>query len=95
MFELLLYKFFAGFNHEGIFRINGSARVVEKLKNEFDSQGNSRLEEEDDIMAVAGLLKLFLRELPDAIIPVNLTQQFVNIQEGFYQILFFILLHFT
>lgn len=35
-------------------------------------------------MAVAGLLKLFLRELPDSVIPAMLTKQFVCIQEGRY-----------
>ncbi|XP_069125639.1 LOW QUALITY PROTEIN: protein FAM13A-like [Argopecten irradians] len=71
-----------GFNHEGIFRINGSARVVEKLRASFDSQGNADLEDDNDIMAIAGLLKLFLRELPDAVIPSSLTKQFVSIQEA-------------
>ncbi|XP_033745631.1 protein FAM13A-like isoform X2 [Pecten maximus] len=71
-----------GFDHEGIFRINGSARVVEKLRASFDSQGNADLEEDNDIMAIAGLLKLFLRELPDAVIPSSLTKQFVSIQEA-------------
>ncbi|XP_060081794.1 protein FAM13A-like isoform X2 [Ylistrum balloti] len=71
-----------GFDHEGIFRISGSARVVEKLRASFDSQGNADLDEDNDIMAVAGVLKLFLRELPDAVIPSSLTKQFVSIQEA-------------
>ncbi|XP_021354807.1 protein FAM13B-like isoform X3 [Mizuhopecten yessoensis] len=71
-----------GFDHEGIFRINGSARIVEKLRASFDTHGNADLEEDNDIMAIAGLLKLFLREFPDPVIPSSLTKQFVSIQEA-------------
>jgi len=52
------------------------------MKNNFDLYGDTRLEEVDDIMAVAGLLKLFLREMSDSTVPAHLTKQFVNIQEG-------------
>lgn len=72
----------SGFDHEGIFRVSGSQREVEKMKNNFDLYGDTRLEEVDDIMAVAGLLKLFLREMSDSTVPAHLTKQFVNIQEG-------------
>ncbi|KAJ8319293.1 hypothetical protein KUTeg_004384 [Tegillarca granosa] len=72
-----------GFHHEGIFRINGNAKIVEKLKTSFDVHGDANLEDEDDIMAVAGLLKLFLRELPDSVVPQHMTRQFVSIQEAY------------
>lgn len=62
--------------------MNGSQRVVEKLKACFDRHGDGNLEEDNDMMAVAGLLKLFLRELPESCIPERLTRQFVTIQEG-------------
>ena len=68
--------------------MNGNARVVEKIKASFDKTGDSPLEEAEDVMAVAGCLKLFLRELPDSVIPENMTKVFVHIQEGeFCQIL--------
>lgn len=67
---------------EGIFRVNGNTRVVEKLKASFNKTGDADLEDAGDIMAVAGLLKLFLRELPDAVIPQLMTKQLVTIQEG-------------
>ena len=71
-----------GLDHEGIFRINGNARVVERIKTSFERTGDADLSDAGDMMAVAGVLKLFLRELPDAIIPEHMTRQFVNTQEG-------------
>ena len=71
-----------GLNQEGIFRINGNARVVERIKVSFERTGDADLSDAGDMMAVAGVLKLFLRELPEGIIPENNTKQFVNTQEG-------------
>ena len=72
----------AGLEHEGIFRINGNARVVERIKASFERTGDADLSDAGDMMAVAGVLKLFLRELPDAVIPEHMTKLFVNTQEG-------------
>lgn len=71
-----------GYDQEGIFRVNGSARIIEKLRTSFDQTGDADLAEDGDVMAVAGLLKLFLRELPDSVIPEHMTKQFVNIHES-------------
>lgn len=74
--------FCEGFETEGIFRINGSTRIVEKYRTSFDMRGDADLNEEEDLMAVASLLKLFLREIPEALIPENKTQRFIAVQEG-------------
>lgn len=71
-----------GYDQEGIFRVNGSTRIIEKLRTCFDQTGDADLAEDGDVMAVAGLLKLFLRELPDSVIPEHMTKQFVNIYES-------------
>ncbi|XP_056017820.1 protein FAM13B-like isoform X2 [Ostrea edulis] len=70
-----------GFDTEGIFRINGSTRIVEKYRTSFDMRGDANFYEEEDLMAVASLLKLFLREIPGSLIPENKTQKFIAIQE--------------
>ena len=44
--------------------------------------GDADLEEAGDVMAVAGMLKLYLRELPEPVIPDHLTSKFVAIQNG-------------
>ncbi|CAC5409603.1 unnamed protein product [Mytilus coruscus] len=72
-----------GLDQEGIFRVSGSSKIIEKLRGEFDIRGDANLEEDGDIAAVAGLLKLFLRELPVPLVPENRTQQFVCIQDAY------------
>lgn len=72
-----------GFETEGIFRINGSTRIVEKYRTSFDMRGDADLNEEEDLMAVASLLKLFLREIPESLIPENKTQRFISVQEEY------------
>jgi len=73
---------FPGIENEGIFRVNGNSRIVEKLKDSFDRYGDADLESADDIMSAAGLLKLFLRELPESAIPEEMTRDFVTCQES-------------
>ncbi|KAL3875584.1 hypothetical protein ACJMK2_033522 [Sinanodonta woodiana] len=72
-----------GFELEGIFRVNGNSRIVDKLHQNFDQHGDANLDEDGDVMAVAGVLKLFLRELPDSVIPEHMTKQFVDLQETY------------
>lgn len=69
-----------GITCEGIFRVNGNSRVVERLRTSFDRNGDADLEEAGDVMAVAGLLKLYLRELPEGVIPDHMTKLFVTTQ---------------
>lgn len=71
-----------GLNQEGIFRISGNHKVVESLKASFDKDGEADLEQVGDVMAVAGLLKLFLRELPEPLIPQNMTADFIEIHKA-------------
>ena len=58
-----------GITHEGLFRISGNAKLVDKLKQSFDTTGDAPLEIEGDLASAAALLKQFLRELPQPLIP--------------------------
>ncbi|KAJ7381069.1 Protein fam13a [Desmophyllum pertusum] len=71
-----------GMSHEGIFRISGNHKVVESLKATYDKDGVANLEQVGDVMAVAGLLKLFLRELPEPPIPQSMTTDFIKIYQA-------------
>ena len=75
---------FPGIGHEGIFRVNGSTRVVDNLRSQYDRNGDANLEQAEDVMAVAGLLKMFFRELPDPVMTEYLHQSFISVQEGWY-----------
>lgn len=67
---------------EGIFRVSGSARTVEKVRVMFDKTSDADLNEISDVIAIASLLKLFLRELPEGAVSEDLTQQFIIAQQG-------------
>ncbi|ESO00895.1 hypothetical protein HELRODRAFT_192468 [Helobdella robusta] len=82
VYKLTKYLLEHGLDQEGIFRINGSIKTVEKLRAQFDKKGDANLDADMvDPASVASLLKLFLRELEDTIVPANMTQQFLEVQE--------------
>jgi len=56
-------------NVQGIFRLSAGATMIQELKKAFDRGEDVSLSHIEDPHVVAGLLKLFLRELPDPIFP--------------------------
>ncbi|KAK3819762.1 MAG: hypothetical protein J3Q66DRAFT_281282 [Benniella sp.] len=67
---------------EGIYRLNGSAAVIKNLKERFNQEGDVPLLEEDeyyDIHAIAGLLKLYLRDLPSSVLTRELHKEFLQV----------------
>ncbi|XP_041426135.1 protein FAM13C isoform X2 [Xenopus laevis] len=58
-----------GLKHKGLFRICGSVQKVKVLKDKYDKGEKVTLEKEGDIDAIAGLLKVFLKELPEGVVP--------------------------
>eukprot|EP00117_Sycon_ciliatum_P032968 scpid16806/ scgid5772/ Protein FAM13A len=68
-----------GLDEQGLFRVSGSAKVVEKIKTMFDRGGDIDLEQfMGDLSAVAGALKQFLRELPEPLIPSYQHSMFIR-----------------
>ena len=64
--ELLRAK---GLGLEGVLRVGGSKKRMEEYKLAFDMLGEAALGNETDMHTVAGLLKMYLRELPLPLIP--------------------------
>uniref|UniRef100_A0A670ICY7 Rho-GAP domain-containing protein n=1 Tax=Podarcis muralis TaxID=64176 RepID=A0A670ICY7_PODMU len=56
-------------NHKGLFRICGSVTKIKALKEKYDQGEEVDLVNEGDVNSIASLLKLFLNELPVAVIP--------------------------
>ncbi|XP_034993877.1 protein FAM13A-like [Zootoca vivipara] len=61
-----------GLNHKGLFRISGSVTKIKALKQKYDQGEEVDLVNEGDVNSIASLLKLFLNELPVAVLPDNL-----------------------
>eukprot|EP01114_Cavostelium_apophysatum_P000342 TRINITY_DN10324_c0_g1_i1.p1 TRINITY_DN10324_c0_g1~~TRINITY_DN10324_c0_g1_i1.p1 ORF type:complete len:652 (+),score=107.70 TRINITY_DN10324_c0_g1_i1:201-2156(+) len=59
-------EFQGGLETEGIFRISGSTNEINELKREYNQgNGTASLQQCNNVHSISGLLKLFLRELPD------------------------------
>lgn len=57
---------------EGLFRISGSAALVEYYKDKFDQGMDVDLSACEDPHVVASLLKMWFRELPEPVVPFSL-----------------------
>ena len=68
-----------GLETEGIFRVNGNNKAVESIKLLFEENYSLDMPNCTDVYAVASVLKLFIRELPDGLIPENIAIQFVEV----------------
>ena len=79
--EYLEMKNAAG--EEGIFRMSGSNTLIKGLRSRFNAEGDFDLlgDEEPyyDVHAIASLLKLYLRELPQPVLTRELHLQFISV----------------
>ncbi|XP_071598970.1 protein FAM13A isoform X15 [Heliangelus exortis] len=66
---------------EGLFRVNGSMRMVEQLRLQYERGEEVELVKDGDVYSAASLLKLFLRELPDGIITSALHPRFIQLYQ--------------
>ncbi|XP_036430869.1 protein FAM13A isoform X3 [Colossoma macropomum] len=57
-----------GMEQEGLFRVSGSVRAVDSLKQKLDSGEDLDLQQEAEVCTVASLLKQYLRELPEGLV---------------------------
>jgi len=71
----------SGIDVEGILRTNGSSKLLDKLRSSYNTTGTGDVRAADPV-TVGGLLKVFLLELPDGLIPQHFTAQFVNAQDS-------------
>ncbi|XP_048669568.1 protein FAM13A isoform X6 [Marmota marmota marmota] len=79
VWSLVEYLTLHGLTQEGLFRVNGNVKVVDRLRQQFESGARVELQELGDVCAAASLLKLFLRELPEGVIPSALHQRFIQL----------------
>lgn len=74
-----------GLGVEGLFRINGNVRLIQSLKTIYETEGDVDLSECNDIHSIAGLLKRFVRDLSDGLIPENFTIDFIKVSKNTLQ----------
>ncbi|TRY65092.1 hypothetical protein DNTS_026849, partial [Danionella cerebrum] len=69
--------------HLGLFLVNGNAERVEWLRQRYDSGVEVNLEKEADLASAVSLLRLFLQELPEPIIPAGLQAQIMQLCQDY------------
>ncbi|KAG2469122.1 RHG25 protein, partial [Polypterus senegalus] len=67
-----------GLSEEGIFRLPGQDNQVKQFRDAFDAGERPSFPSETDVHTVASLFKLYLRELPEPVIPWSQYDDFLN-----------------
>ncbi|XP_071609686.1 rho GTPase-activating protein 24 isoform X2 [Heliangelus exortis] len=67
-----------GLKEEGLFRLPGQANLVKELQDAFDCGEKPCFDSNTDVHTVASLLKLYLRELPEPVIPYTKYEDFLS-----------------
>ncbi|XP_055281243.1 rho GTPase-activating protein 22 isoform X2 [Moschus berezovskii] len=67
-----------GLTEEGLFRMPGQATLVRDLQDSFDCGEKPLFDSTTDVHTVASLLKLYLRELPEPVVPFARYEDFLN-----------------
>lgn len=67
-----------GLKEEGLFRLPGQANLVKELQDAFDCGEKPAFDSNTDVHTVASLLKLYLRELPEPVIPYAKYEDFLS-----------------
>ncbi|XP_064306452.1 rho GTPase-activating protein 24 isoform X1 [Phalacrocorax carbo] len=67
-----------GLKEEGLFRLPGQANLVKELQDAFDCGEKPSFDSSTDVHTVASLLKLYLRELPEPVIPYAKYEDFLS-----------------
>ncbi|XP_016297305.1 rho GTPase-activating protein 25-like isoform X1 [Sinocyclocheilus anshuiensis] len=67
-----------GLNEEGIFRLPGQDNQVKQFREAFDAGERPSFPCDTDVHTVGSLLKLYLRELPEPVVPWTQYQDFLD-----------------
>ncbi|XP_057311102.1 rho GTPase-activating protein 44-like isoform X2 [Hydractinia symbiolongicarpus] len=75
--ECVLYLLESSMDVEGLFRLAGSSTKIKKLKAAFDAGVVEMEDFTNEVHAVTGVLKLYLRELPDPLLTFELFEEWI------------------
>lgn len=69
---------FGGLGQEGLFHVNGKAETVEWLRQRYENGEEVDLVKEADIPSAVSLLRFFLQELPEPVVPDGLCADLIQ-----------------
>ncbi|KAM6116449.1 protein FAM13B [Pterocles gutturalis] len=70
-----------GLEQEGLFQVNGNAETVEWLRQRYDNGEDVDLVKEADVPSAISLLRFFLQELPEPVIPGSLHMHLMQLSQ--------------
>ncbi|XP_053179493.1 protein FAM13B isoform X3 [Scomber japonicus] len=68
---------------EGLFLVNGNAERVDWLRQRYDSGEEVELDKEADLASAVSLLRLFLQELPEPVIPTEIQGHILQLHQEY------------
>jgi len=80
--ECIEYIMKKGLKEEGIFRIGGSHQVLQQYKQRYNAGEKVDLTQEKDVNNISGVLKMYLRELPEHLFTEHLLPLFESAASG-------------
>lgn len=72
-----------GLEQQGLFQVNGNAETVEWLRQRYDSGEEVDLVKEADVPSAISLLRFFLQELPEPVIPASLHIHLMHLSQDY------------
>ncbi|XP_063133318.1 protein FAM13B isoform X6 [Rattus norvegicus] len=72
-----------GLEQQGLFQVNGNAETVEWLRQRYDSGEEVDLVKEADVPSAISLLRFFLQELPEPVIPGSLHIHLLQLSQDY------------
>ncbi|XP_068815448.1 protein FAM13B isoform X2 [Struthio camelus] len=72
-----------GLEQEGLFQVNGNAETVEWLRQRYDNGEDVDLVKEADVPSAISLLRFFLQELPEPVIPGSLHVHLMQLSQDY------------
>ncbi|XP_053422031.1 protein FAM13B isoform X2 [Nycticebus coucang] len=72
-----------GLEQQGLFQVNGNAETVEWLRQRYDSGEAVDLVKEADVPSAISLLRFFLQELPEPVIPGSLHIHLMQLSQDY------------
>ncbi|XP_059101866.1 protein FAM13B isoform X4 [Peromyscus eremicus] len=72
-----------GLEQQGLFQVNGNAETVEWLRQRYDSGEEVDLVKEADVPSAISLLRFFLQELPEPVIPGSLHTHLMQLSQDY------------
>uniref|UniRef100_A0A915J2E3 Uncharacterized protein n=1 Tax=Romanomermis culicivorax TaxID=13658 RepID=A0A915J2E3_ROMCU len=79
-FSTCICSLFLGLHHQGVFRVSGSQIEINSFRDSFEKGEDplSDIADSSDVNSVAGVLKLYFRELREPLFPIFMFDQFVE-----------------